>query len=292
VTQVLMRGQRIDLLSLQKVKGTVAPTYIAGRAPESTREIALGARTMRKLHISLGDAVTATIGDASASFRVVGRAVFPEFGDAGQLGTGGYVTLGGLDRILSASPSNRNFTGAPRNVFAIRFTDHTNLAAERKRVSDALEPLPHRVEGHPADLADLERVSALPELFSGILTALAVILLVHTLVTSVRRRRRELAVLEAIGFVRRQVRTSVVVHAITLIGVGLLIGIPLGVVAGRTVWKGFAYGLGVASAPVVPLRLVGIAIAASLAIAALAALVPAWLATRRQPAFPLRTAAE
>jgi hypothetical protein len=281
VTQVRLEDHSVDLLGMQKIKGTVAPTIVAGRAPEDRGEIALGARTMRAIGADIGDRVRVAIGDASANLRVVGRAVFPEFGDAGQLGTGGFVTLGALDRLL---PS------APRNIFFIKFRQGTDLDAERERIGAALEPLPHRIEGWPTDLQNIERVSALPELFSGILAGLAVVLLLHTLVTSIRRRRRELAVLEAIGFVRWQVRASIVMHAIALVVVSMVIGIPIGVVAGRMIWKRFAYELGLASLPVIPIGLVVAALACAVVLAAIVALVPAFWATRARPAAPLRAA--
>jgi FtsX-like permease family len=242
--------------------------------------VALGARTMRELGVDIGDRVSARVGDASTSLTVVGRAVFPEFGDAGQLGTGGFVTLGALDRLL---PS------APRNIFFVKFGRDVDLDRQRARVSEATEPLPHRVEGWPTDLASIERVSALPELFSGILTLLAVVLLLHTLVTSIRRRRREIAVLQAIGFVRRQVRGSIIMHAVALVCVALSIGIPLGVIAGRLIWKRFATELGLTSNTVIPWGRVTIAVIGAVALAAVVALAPAVWATRRRPAAPLRT---
>jgi predicted lysophospholipase L1 biosynthesis ABC-type transport system permease subunit len=207
--------------------------------------------------------------------------VFPEFGDAGQLGTGGFVTLGALDRLVTA---------APRNVFFVKFRQGADVAAARTRIGDATEPLPHRIEGWPADLASIQRVSALPELFSALLTCLAAGLLLHTLATSVRRRRREIAVLEAIGFVRRQVRATIVTHSVVLALIALCIGVPAGVVAGRLTWRVFADQLGVQSAPVVPYGLVVIAVVGAVALAAIVAIPPALLATRRRPALPLRHA--
>jgi putative ABC transport system permease protein len=281
VTQVRLEDHSVDLLGMQKIEGTVEPTIVAGRAPEDRAEIALGARTMRSIGAHIGDRVRVAIGDSTTSLKVVGRAVFPEFGDAGQLGTGGFVTLGALDRLL---PS------APRNVFFIKFRKGVDLDAQRTRISNALEPLPHRIEGWPTDLQNIERVSALPELFSGILAGLAVVLLLHTLVTSIRRRRRELAVLEAIGFVHWQVRASIVMHAVALVFVAMVIGIPVGVVAGRLIWKSFAYELGIVSLPVIPFGLMIAAIAAAVVLAAVVALAPAFWATRSRPAAPLRAA--
>jgi hypothetical protein len=279
VTQARLNGHSVDLLGLQQIEGTVAPTMVAGRAPQGRSEVVLGARTMRLLGLGVGDRVQAELGDVTSTLTVVGRAVFPEFGDAGQLGTGGFVTLGALDRLIP---------GVPRNIFFIKFRAGSDLAAERARISAALEPLPHRVEGWPADLESIERVSALPELFSGVLAALAIVLLLHTLVTSVRRRRREIAVLEAIGFVRRQVRASIVMHAVALVVVALVIGIPAGMIAGRLMWKLFETELGLVSSAVIPFVLVAVEIVVAIGLAAAVAVGPAFWATRRRPAAPLR----
>ena len=63
--------------------------------------------------------------------------------------------------------------------------------------------------------------------------------------TSVRRRRRELALLKTIGFGRRQVSATVAWQATTLAFVGLVVGIPIGLLLGRLVWQRVADGLGV-----------------------------------------------
>ena len=69
--------------------------------------------------------------------------------------------------------------------------------------------------------------------------------LVHVLVTSVRRRRRDLAILRTIGFTRRQISRTVAWQAATIAAAALAIGIPLGVVVGRFAWSLFASRLGV-----------------------------------------------
>ena len=55
---------------------------------------------------------------------------------------------------------------------------------------------------------------------------------VSALVSSLRRRRRELAVLKTLGFSRRQVRATVAWQASTVAAVGLVVGIPLGLLVG------------------------------------------------------------
>src|SRR5207253_4218419 len=57
----------------------------------------------------------------------------------------------------------------------------------------------------PSDLVNFGRVERLPFVLAGVLGLLAAATLAHLLVSGVRRRRRDLAILKTIGFDRRQV---------------------------------------------------------------------------------------
>ena len=58
--------------------------------------------------------------------------------------------------------------------------------------------------------------------------------------------------LKTVGFGRRQVSATVAWQATTLAVVGLVVGIPIGLVLGRWVWQLVADGLGVATVSTVP----------------------------------------
>ena len=102
------------------------------------------------------------------------------------------------------------------------------------RRAPALQVFPARL---PADVNNLKLVEGLPRALAAFLAALAALALVHTLVTTVRRRRHDLAVLRTLGFVGSQVSATVAWQATTFVVVGLVVGIPLGVAAGRTAWS-------------------------------------------------------
>jgi predicted lysophospholipase L1 biosynthesis ABC-type transport system permease subunit len=91
-------------------------------------------------------------------------------------------------------------------------------------------PRPH------VDVRNLQRVAGLPGLLAGLVVVLALAMMTHTLVTSVRRRR-DLAVLKALGFVQGQVAATIVWQATTFAVVALAVGVPLGVAAGRWAWE-------------------------------------------------------
>ena len=94
---------------------------------------------------------------------------------------------------------------------------------------------------------------------------LAVGTLAHVLLTGVRRRRRDLAVLKTLGCTRSQVLRMVAWEASALAAAALLVGIPLGVIAGRWAWALFAGAAGVASQATVTVPLVLLAIPATAA---------------------------
>ena len=138
-------------------------------------------------------------------------------------------------------------------------------------------------------MTDLRRVGYLPGLLAGLVALLAVGTVTHALVTSVRRRRRDLATLKTLGFTRGQVSAAVAWQATTFALLAAAIGIPLGVAGGRWAWRLVASQLGVASGPVVPpLPVLAIA-AGALVVANLAAAGPGWTAARIRPAVVLRS---
>ena len=93
-------------------------------------------------------------------------------------------------------------------------------------------------------MSNLELLEAVPWALAVFLGALAATALVHVLVTTVGRRRRDLAVLRTLGFVDSQISSMLAWQATTFAAVGLVVGIPLGVVAGRGAWNLVANSIG------------------------------------------------
>jgi ABC-type antimicrobial peptide transport system permease subunit len=79
-------------------------------------------------------------------------------------------------------------------------------------------------------------------------------------------------------------------QATTFAVVALLLGLPLGVVAGRLAWSAFAGSAGVAAQPTVPLWLILLTVPVTLLLAHLIAAPPGWPAARLRPAAVLRSA--
>ncbi|HEY0936903.1 MAG TPA: FtsX-like permease family protein, partial [Trebonia sp.] len=120
-------------------------------------------------------------------------------------------------------------------------------------------------------------------LLIAIVVALAgIAALTHLMTVSVTRRRRETGLLKTLGFVRRQLTAMVFWQALAVAVVGIVAGVPLGLLVGRVIWRVFATNLGVIPFTVYP----GWLLAAIAAGFLLVSLVIAVLPARRAAASP------
>jgi ABC-type antimicrobial peptide transport system permease subunit len=99
----------------------------------------------------------------------------------------------------------------------------------------------------------------------------------------VATRRREAGLLKVLGFVRRQVAAVVCWQATAVALARIAIAAPIGIAAGRLLWRVFATNFGVVPVDVVEPLLVAALVTGVLAVANIVAAVPALLATRSQP---------
>jgi hypothetical protein len=239
------------------------------------------------MHARIGQTVAVSLdGFRPGRYRIVGTAVFPNISDSLSLGRGATLSVAGLRRLLPPSLS-----APPLDTLLVRFRPGTGgpaglnaLAARAARLG------PFVVQGPttPADVVNFGRVQSLPLLLGMALSLLALVTIVHLLLTSVRRRRRDFAVLRSIGLTRRQVRSAISWQAGTLTAVALSLGIPLGIVCGRVAWRLFAGQLGIMPVVVLPVMLV-LVVPAALVLAVAVAAVPGESAARARPAEILRS---
>jgi ABC-type antimicrobial peptide transport system permease subunit len=273
----------VPIIAIQPVKGVVSPTIVGGREPLRPGEIALGSLTMRTLGKRLGDTVMFNAGSQRRQLGVVGRVV---------LNDGGYdawITPGtGAVVHPSIYPPLPGTSELYPNLFVVRFapgTDRSQAIARLRKDfgGTVIGPRPH------SDVRNVQHVGYLPALLAVVIALIAVATVAHALVSSVRRRRRDVAILKTLGFVRGQVSAMVAWQATTFALVAVLVGLPLGMAAGRWAWRLTAEQLGVASPPVSP-PLPVLAIAAGAVTAAnLIAAPPGWVAGRLRPALVLHT---
>jgi len=292
-TSVQVEGHPVAGWGFAHVRGVIDPEIVQGRAPRSSDEVAVGDVTLRAIHKHVGDTVRISGGGRSANFRVVGQTVLPSLssGSAQPLADGAAFTDTGQARVFDAKRATRYLLG--------RFArDGDNTAAEQ-RISTMSFGAPRL--GVWTDTGLQRRLTVPPEVdrvrqidwvlptLAGLLAALALVAVGYALVTSVRHRRRELAVLKTLGFDRRQVRATVAWQATVLAVVGLVAGIPFGVLTGIYAWRVVADNLGVAAAASIPLVAILVAIPTAIVIVNLIAFFPARAAARARPAVALAT---
>jgi predicted lysophospholipase L1 biosynthesis ABC-type transport system permease subunit len=253
---------------------------VEGRAPTAAGEMLLGIKTAGALRARVGSIVTARIGTHAARYRVVGRGVLPDLGVAGaatlSLGRGVATTHQGLRRL---DPR------ALRNILLMRVAagaDRRQTLARLGRTASAAAPR------RPPEIGNWGQVDGFPYALAAVVASVAAAVLAHALVTSIGRRRRDLAIFKTLGFERRQVRAVVAWQATTVAAIGLVIGLPLGIAIGRFAWNLLAAQLGVVSDPVVPVVPTILVVAGAVVIANLIALAPGWSAARTRPALVLR----
>jgi putative ABC transport system permease protein len=228
------------------------------------------------------------------TMHIVGRAVFPFFGQGSFNPTGLGDGAAIQDPPRDATPDDP----AGYNFALVRMVPGagaSDVARFRTNLENAEGVCPQdqvcgvETAKRPVDILNYTRIQTTPLALAGLLALLAVATVAHLLVTSIRRRRRDLAVLKTMGFVRRQVSAAVAWQATTLVVLALVVGLPLGAAAGRWVWQVFAERIGIAPDPRIPLVTLLLFIPVAVAVANALAAGPGWIAGRLKPAPVLRS---
>jgi putative ABC transport system permease protein len=276
----------------------LAPVLLDGHPPRSSHEIVLGTSVLRRTGRRVGQSVTVTIGRRHESVRIVGRAVFPDFGQGGftptDLGNGAETAASLLapPRAGRPVPPSR----ARYNFVLIRFTPGPRQAARiaafgrsmAATCAQAELPTCVRTDQRPNGVTGYARIDGTPEVLAAVLAVLGLAALGQLMVASGRRRRRDFAILKTLGLVRRQVSSITAWQVSTLAGLALLAGVPLGVAAGHWTWALFATGLGISTTAITPVPLVLLTIPAVIVAANAVAFWPGRTTARLRRAEVLR----
>ena len=265
--------------------------YRQGRPPVGGNELAIDARTARAAGFRLGDRVDVVLQNGRERFRLVG-----------------IIGFGGSDSLLGATLAGFDLPTAQRLLGKAGLVDEVDVQGQPGLSADELRgriaaTLPDGVEALTGAQVAADGSAAVRRamgpfrkvllVFAGISLFVGSFVIWNTFNVLVAQRRREVALLRAVGATRRQILGGVMTEAALVGGVsggvGLLAGI--GLAAGiRALLKVIGLEMPTTS-PAVETRTVVAALLVGLVVTLTAAVTPAVAATRVSPMVALREAA-
>ncbi|WP_028650892.1 ABC transporter permease [Nocardioides halotolerans] len=263
-------------------------TMREGRPPSGPDEMVIDARTAHQAGFEVGDDVDVVLEDGRKTYELVG-----------------IVGFGETDSLLGATLSGWDLPTAQEALGKTGLVDEIDARAEdgvsaddlRGRIATVLPDGVEAVTGEQVAEDSTESVRDALGIFTTVLLVFAgVALLVGSFViwntfnVLVAQRRREVALLRAVGATRRQVLGGVLSEAVAI---GAVAGL-LGLVSGIGLALGIRSLLGLvgvdipSTSPAIEMRTVVAGLVVGLGVTAVAAVLPAWSATRVAPMEALR----
>jgi hypothetical protein len=311
---------QIDGLTVPILLGTphasVAPPILSGHSIEGNNQIVIGAETLAQLHRRVGETVIASYGTKKdypayvppTRLLIVGTATMPAIGNSGSLhtsmGTGALLSVGiepgAMKKALSSPYQTLNGPAAFVVRLRGRVSPAVGLASLRRIAEDGTKDLAAVPNGQgggvivvlpvqrPAEIVNYRLMGATPTVLVSTLAVGSIVALGLTLVASVRRRRREFALLKTLGFTKRQLAAATAWQASTAAAIGTIVGVPIGILLGRWLWILFARGINAVPDPTVPTISVVLVAIGALVLANVVALFPGRIAARTRVALLLR----
>ncbi len=289
-------GQRLQVLT-EPPHSAVEPPVLSGHGLTATNQIDLGPTTLVMLHKRLGDTVMLSDGVSTERLIVVGTMTMPALKSTGGEGSGALVATSDFPPALL---NLQDSTVPGPNAVLVRLRSDVAPAAGLRslnQINATINKLPVSsglgggVVGalRPVEIVNFRAMGTTPAILAAGLSLGAIVALGLTLSASVRRRRRDLALLKTMGFSRRQLFASIAWQATAAAAVGVVVGIPIGVVIGRQLWVVFAHSISVVPDPVAPLATLAAIAVGAVAFANLVAVFPGRTAARTSTAIVLRS---
>lgn len=286
---VTVGDREVAGIGVVALRGAWSPPIVEGEAPRDPGELLVGHRTLEELGAGVGERIDVRLpGDTEPqSMRVAGTAIFPGIGqldnDRPTLGEGVLVTLPDevvdeIDMGWSALFGDLE-PGVDRKVVVAELVTAAAEIADETEVIDV---------ARPAEIAAFARLGFVPTVLLGLYALVALGSLVHVLLVAARSWRRDRAVLAALGAGPRQLRSAARWHAVTVVGLALVVAVPAGVALGRWAWRTLALEIGIVPDPVLPRPILAVLVVALFLTAVLATAVPERIHASDRPGSHLR----
>ena len=277
--------------SLSEDRGLAgAASFREGGTPSGAKEIALDARTAKKAGYELGDTVEVVLQDGRKAFTLVA-----------------IIGFGETDSLLGATMAGFDLPTAQRALGKVGVVDEVDVRAAdgvsaRELRNRIARELPDGVEALTGEQVASDGTAAVRDslgifttvllVFAGVSVVVGSFVIWNTFNVLVAQRRREVALLRAVGASRRQVLGGVLIEAgiIGLVsgGIGVLLGVGL-----ATGIRELLEFIGVeipSTSPALETRTILVGFAVGVLVTMVAAIAPAWAATRVAPMEALRDA--
>lgn len=256
-------GLAVPAVGIDQITGTVFPTLVEGRVPQNEDDIVLGRLTMDDINASVGERIDVGTDHGDKVMTIVGVATFPAIGATSlsetSLGDGAATVAS----VLPPSDGLGKYNGVLIRLDPSIDRDEAVNSLRDFFAEDGCTPGDcFQTDSRPGRLSGYAKLGALWVPFAIVLGALLAISLSHGIATTTRARRRDLAILSALGMRRRQTGKIVVWQAITTVVLALVIALPVGVVGASIGWRFFTERFGIRppiSVPIVQLVLLALA---------------------------------
>ena len=204
----------VGAVAATALRGTPLLSTVTGHLPRGDGQVALGTSTMRQVGAKVGSVVPVTVTAPSGAkrtvaFRVVSEVAFPVLQGIAGLGDGALFTIPGyLAAVCPPGPKQgacrQAVIGNSNGGMLASFVSGARGKAAINHYLDtyaALSVLPVT----PVSLVNFGEAVNFPLIFGVMLALFGAATLLHLLVVSVARRRREVGLLKVLGFVNNQV---------------------------------------------------------------------------------------
>jgi hypothetical protein len=300
-----IKGQTLPYVAAGPGFDDMPLPVVEGALPEAADEIALGALTASRLGLRVGSKVHVDTFYGGREATVRGIVVLPPLGpfqaDRTSLGTGALLSAPFQKSVVAQAEvaggmAPGELGDSLAGFVAIQLRPGVDPDRFLADISAQLStwdatgypPFTYSRPVRPATVANVAAMRTIPVALAGVLALTMALGMTLAIAVAAKARRRELAVLRALGCVGRQLRATVRWQALTVAAVGLAVGIPIGLAAGRLAYGAFAHGLGVAPDATVPLAWLAVLVVATVGVGLLAAAAPAHRAARIPAAETLR----
>ena len=200
-----------DMLTLEFTSGSLDALGLTG--------VAVDAVTASDRSLAVGDSVEIALPTGAGSFPVVG--IYDASG-----GANGYV--------VSRDALSASGVDIGDSLIYVRTDPGSDLATVQAAVEEAVVPYPtvdvqSQAQFKEQISSQVNQLLLVMVMLLSLAILIAVLGIVNTLVLSVIERTREIGMLRAVGALRRQIRSMVVLEALVIAVYGAVIGLVLGV---------------------------------------------------------------